>query len=42
MQIACAGEVVKGDAGTWIVDEGNRLSADIIVVGSRGGGVLKR
>ena len=42
VQIACAGEVVKGDAGTWIVDEGNRLSADIIVVGSRGGGVLKR
>jgi nucleotide-binding universal stress UspA family protein len=33
---------VKGDAGTWIVDEANRLGADVIVVGSKGSGVLKR
>jgi len=41
-QIPCTGEVVKGDAGTWIVDEANRLGADVIVVGSRGNGVIKR
>jgi len=40
--IACAGQVVKGDAGTWIVDEANRLGADVIVIGSRGSGILKR
>ncbi|KAG0627142.1 hypothetical protein M758_2G176800 [Ceratodon purpureus] len=40
--ISCTGEVVKGDAGTWIVDEANRLGADVIVVGSKGSGVLKR
>jgi len=40
--IPCTGEVVKGDAGTWIVDEANRLGADVIVVGSRGSGVIKR
>lgn len=40
--ISCTGEVVKGDAGTWIVDEANRLGADVIVVGSKGSGALKR
>lgn len=41
-QIACEGEVVKGDAGSWIVDEGERVAADAIVVGSNAHGLLAR
>ncbi|BFI40562.1 hypothetical protein MPTK2_7g10800 [Marchantia polymorpha subsp. ruderalis] len=40
--IACEGEVVKGDAGSWIVDEGERVAADAIVVGSNAHGLLAR
>lgn len=42
LQISCEGEVVKGDAGSWIADEGERLKADVIVVGSSASGVVKR
>ncbi|CAM6120480.1 unnamed protein product [Calypogeia fissa] len=40
--ISCEGEVVKGDAGSWIADEGERLKADVIIVGSSASGLVKR
>ncbi|KAL3679345.1 hypothetical protein R1sor_022301 [Riccia sorocarpa] len=40
--ISCEGEVVKGDAGSWIVDEGERVKADAIVVGSSAKGLFQR
>jgi nucleotide-binding universal stress UspA family protein len=42
LQISCEGEVVKGEAGSWIVDEAERLNAELVVVGSHAYGVLKR
>lgn len=33
---------MKGEAGTWIVDEGARVKADVIVVGSHASGALYR
>ncbi|KAJ7517379.1 hypothetical protein O6H91_21G021100 [Diphasiastrum complanatum] len=41
-EISCEGEVVKGEPGSWIMDEAARISADIIVVGSHARGVIKR
>ncbi|CAM6101158.1 unnamed protein product [Calypogeia fissa] len=41
VQISCEGEVVKGDAGSWIADEGERLKADVIIVGSSASGLVK-
>ncbi|KAL2613600.1 hypothetical protein R1flu_025292 [Riccia fluitans] len=40
--ISCEGEAVKGDAGSWIVDEGERVKADAIVVGSNAKGLFQR
>lgn len=40
--ISCEGEVVTGDAGSWIAVEGERLKADVIVVGSSASGLVKR
>jgi hypothetical protein len=42
LQISCEGEVVKGEAGSWIVNEAERLNAELVVVGSHAYGVLKR
>ncbi|KAH9552430.1 hypothetical protein CY35_09G066300 [Sphagnum magellanicum] len=41
-EISCEGEVVKGEAGSWIVNEAERLNAELVVVGSHAYGVLKR
>lgn len=40
--ISCEGKVVKGDPSSWIVDEADRISADMVVVGSHASGLLKR
>eukprot|EP00250_Pteridium_aquilinum_P022801 c25724_g1_i1 orf=80-1120(-) len=40
--VSCEGEVVKGAPGSWIVDESERLRADIVAVGSKELGVVKR
>jgi nucleotide-binding universal stress UspA family protein len=41
-EITCEGEVVKGEAASWIVDEAERLNAQLVVMGSHAYGVLKR
>jgi nucleotide-binding universal stress UspA family protein len=40
--ISCEGKVVKGDPRSWIVEEADRISADMVVVGSHAYGLLKR
>lgn len=40
--ISCEGELVRGEPGSWIVDEAKRLRADVVAVGSHDSGVLKR
>ncbi|XP_024526278.1 universal stress protein PHOS34 [Selaginella moellendorffii] len=40
--ISCEGEVVKGEPGSWIVDEANRVRADMVLVGSHAYGLIKR
>lgn len=40
--ISCEGKVVKGDPRSWIVDEADRILADMVVVGSHAYGLLKR
>lgn len=40
--ISCEGKVVKGDPGSWIVEEADKISADMVVVGSHAYGLLKR
>ena len=36
--ISCEGKVVKGDPSSWIVDEADRISADMVVVGNHASG----
>ncbi|MCO5590607.1 hypothetical protein L7F22_044578 [Adiantum nelumboides] len=40
--VSCEGEVVKGEPASWIVDESERLHADVVAVGSKDLGVIKR
>jgi nucleotide-binding universal stress UspA family protein len=42
IQISCEGEVVKGQPSSWIIDECNRIGADIVAVGSSQAGFIKR
>ncbi|KAH7447352.1 hypothetical protein KP509_01G102900 [Ceratopteris richardii] len=39
---SCEGEVVKGEPGSWIIDESERLDADVVVVGCREAGLITR
>ena len=40
--IYCEGKVVKGDPSSWIVDDADPISADMVVVGSHASGILKK
>lgn len=42
MGVSCEGEVVKGEPASWIVDETERIHADVVAVGSKDLGVIKR
>eukprot|EP00245_Coleochaete_scutata_P006357 TRINITY_DN20781_c0_g1_i1.p1 TRINITY_DN20781_c0_g1~~TRINITY_DN20781_c0_g1_i1.p1 ORF type:complete len:338 (-),score=78.04 TRINITY_DN20781_c0_g1_i1:603-1616(-) len=41
-KVEAEGEVVKGDAGSWIVQEADKFDADAIIMGSHGYGIVKR